>query len=182
MARAQQRSWRRGKTLVGVASGGARVSVLFEGSARTLLLLHAVVGFAAVFTVTHHAVSAFSYAVRRPVQRQLQRFGWMAPASVMLQALFGLALYPTYRVRVRLADLERTAPRVVQLFDLKEHFSALALALVVAAALAGRALPSPAPAAEARSVAALSFCGAALVWTAALIGLYVTSRHPVGAP
>ena len=158
------------------------MSVAFEGSARTLLLLHSVVGFAAVFTVTHHAVSALSSAMGRPVQRQLQRFGWMAPATLVLQGLFGLALYPTYRVRVRFADLERTAPRVVQLFDLKEHLSALALAVVVAAALAGRALPSVAPAAEARSIAALSGCGAALVWSAALIGLYVTARHPVGAP
>lgn len=158
------------------------MSVAFEGSARTLLLLHAIIGFAAVFTVTHHAVSAFSCALGHPVHRQLQRFGWMAPAFVVLQALFGLALYPTYRVRVRFADLERSAPRVVQLFDLKEHLSALALALVVAAALAGRALPSPAPAGEARSVAALSGCGAALVWVAALIGLYVTARHPVGLP
>ena len=158
------------------------MKVLFEGGARTLLILHAVVGFTAVFTVTHHAVSAFACAMRRPAQRQLKRFGWMAPASVVLQALFGLALYPTYRVRVRLADLERTAPGAVQLFDCKEHLSALALALVVAAALAGRSLPSPAPAAEARSVAALSGCGATLVWAAAVIGLYVTARHPVGIP
>jgi len=57
------------------------------------------------------------------VQRQLQRFGWMASASIVAQALFGLALYPVYRVRVRFADLERSAPAVVQLFDLKEHLS-----------------------------------------------------------
>jgi len=158
------------------------VTVLFERSARALLLVHAVLGFTAVFAVTHHAVSALLAARGRPVQRQLQCFGWMAPASIVAQALFGLALYPVYRVRVRFADLERTAPAVVQLFDLKEHLSALALALVIAASVAGRALQADAPVAEARSVAALSWCGAALVWAAALIGLYVTARHPVGAP
>ena len=158
------------------------MTVIFEPAARALLLLHAVLGFTAVFTTTHHAVSSFLAARGRAVQRQLRSFGWMAPASLLAQALSGLALYPVYRVRVRFADLERSAPAVVQLFDLKEHLSALSLALVVGASLAGRALPSQAPLAEARSVAALSACGAALVWCAALIGLYVTARHPVGAP
>jgi hypothetical protein len=158
------------------------VTVLFEGSARALLLVHAVLGFTAVFATTHHAVSAFLAALGRPVQRQLRRFGWMASTSILAQALFGLLLYPAYRVRVRFADLERSAPAVVQLFDLKEHLSALALALVVGASFAGRALQEDAPAAESRAVAALSGSGAALVWTAAMIGLYVTARHPVGAP
>ncbi|MFL5310717.1 MAG: hypothetical protein ACJ79H_09735 [Myxococcales bacterium] len=158
------------------------MTVLFEGSARALLLVHAVLGFTAVFATTHHAVSALLAALGRPVQRQLQRFGWMASTSLVAQAFFGLLLYPAYRVRVRFADLERSAPAVVQLFDLKEHLSALALALVVGASFAGRALPGNAPAAESRAVAALSGSGAALVWAAALIGLYVTARHPVGAP
>jgi hypothetical protein len=162
------------------AAGGARVTVIFESGARSLLLVHAVLGFTAVFAATHHAASAISAARGRPAQRQLRRFGWMASGSVVGQALFGLALYPAYRVRVRLADLERSAPAVAQLFDLKEHLSALALVLVVGASFAGRALSRDAPAAESRAVAALSGTGAALVWAAALMGLYVTSRHPVG--
>jgi len=158
------------------------VTVVFEGGARALLLVHAVLGFTAVFATTHQAVSAFLAARGRSVQRQLQRFGWMASASIVAQAIFGLALYPAYRVRVRFADLTLRAPAVVQLFDLKEHLSALALALVLGASFAGRALQPDAPAAESRAVAALSGCGAALVWAAALIGLYVTARHPVGTP
>ena len=79
-------------------------------------------------------------------------------------------------MRVRAADLERSAPFVVQLFDFKEHLSALALALVIAAALAGQ----KEQAAGARwPVAALSCTGAAFLWTAAIIGLYVSARHPV---
>jgi hypothetical protein len=158
------------------------MTVVFEQSARALLVVHAVLGFTAVFTATHHAASSLLAALGRDVRRQLRRFGWMAPASVAAQAIFGLALYPVYRVRVRFADLQQNAPIVVQLFDLKEHFAALALALVAAASFAGRALQAGAPRSQARSVAALSLAGAALVWSAALIGLYVTARHPVGAP
>jgi hypothetical protein len=153
------------------------VTVLFEGVARPLLIVHAVLGFAAVFSVTHHAAHAILSALGRGQARALKRFAWIAPATLLAQAACGLAIYPVYRVRVRAADLERSAPMAVQLFDLKEHLAALALALVIAAALAGRD-SNDAP--EARwPVAALSATGALFVWTAAIIGLYVTARHPL---
>ena len=158
------------------------MNVVLEHSARPLLIAHAILGFAAVFAATHHAVSALLGALGRPVLGQLRRFGWIAPAAFLSQALFGLTLYPAYRVRVAFADFEHSAPQVAQLCDLKEHCAALALVLVVAASFAGRALPRHAPMGEARSVAALSTCGAALTWVAAVIGLYVTARHPVGLP
>lgn len=152
------------------------MTLLFERSARALLVLHAVLGFAAVFAVTHHAAHAVLSAAGRAQVRELRRFGWIAPLTLLAQELCGLALYPVYRVRVRAADLERSAPALVQLFDLKEHLSALALALVVAAAVAGRAGQEP----PGRwPVAALSCAGAAFVWIAAVIGLFVTARHAV---
>jgi hypothetical protein len=154
------------------------VNVIFEGAARTLLLAHALLGFTALFAGTHHAAHAVLSAAGRSQARALRRFAWIAPAAVIAQALCGLAIYPVYRVRVRAADLERSAPFVVQLFDFKEHLSALALALVVVAALAGRSSTEASP--QARwSIAALSCTGAAFLWAAAIIGLYVTARHPV---
>jgi len=158
------------------------MNVVLEGSARSLLIAHAILGFAAVFAATHHAVSALLGAAGRPVRGQLRRFGWIAPVAFLSQALFGLALYPSYRVRIAFGDLEHSAPRVAQLFEVKEHCAALALILVVAASFAGRALTRHAAMGELRSVAALSTCGAALTWVAAVIGLYVTARHPVGLP
>jgi hypothetical protein len=96
---------------------------------------------------------------------------------MFVQSALGLLLYPAYRIEVRAADFDRHAPFVAALFDLKEHLGALSLALVVAAALAGR---RPQEGSARISVAALSCTGAALVWAAALLGLYVTGRHPVG--
>ena len=154
------------------------MSVVFEGAARTLLLLHAVLGFAAVFAGTHHAAHAILAALGKPQAKALQRFGWIAPLCVVAQALCGLALYPVYRVRVRAADLDRNAPMVAQLFDFKEHLAALALVLVIVAALSGRNA-ADAPAQSRWPVAALSSTGAAFLWVAAIIGLYVTARHPV---
>ena len=146
-------------------------------SDRALLILHGVLGFAAVMAATHHAAHTVLSALDRPQARALRRFGWIAPAAVIAQAACGLLLYPAYRIHVRAADLDHNAPAVAQLFDLKEHLSALALALVIAAALAGRAADPPR---EARwPIAALSCTAAAFLWFAAIVGLYVTARHPV---
>jgi hypothetical protein len=147
-------------------------------SDRAVLLAHAVFGFTAVMAASHHAAHAVLSALGRPSQaRALRRFGWIAPAALLAQAAFGLALYPAYRVQVRAADLDRNAPAVARLFDFKEHLAALALALVIGAALAGRGNDQRA---EGRwPLAALSCTGAAFLWAATLIGLYVTARHPV---
>jgi hypothetical protein len=142
---------------------------------RALLLAHAVLGFAAVFAGTHHAAHAVVSALGRPQRRALRRFAFLTPAAVLAQAVCGLAIYPAYRMRVRV-DFDLRAPFVAQLFELKEHFAALALAVVIAASAAGGIDQRP----QARwPIAALSCVGAALLWTAAILGLYVTARHPL---
>jgi hypothetical protein len=143
-------------------------------SDRALLIWHALLAFTAVFAATHHAAHAVLAAVGQQQARALRRFGWIAAAAVLLQALCGLAIYPAYRVRVRAADFDLHAPAVAQLFDFKEHVAALALALVVGAALAGRRDEEPR-----WPLAALSCTGAAFLWVATVIGLYVTARHPL---
>ena len=169
------------------APGAAQL--FLEPAARTLLLLHAMVGFTALFSCTHHAVYAL-LSLRGPTRApQMMRFGWIAPTALGVQILLGLLLYPTYRVRVRAEHFDReNLLALSQLFDFKEHSAALALPLCLAAALVGRALARDRSLEAvqrtqvARGVAALSLTGAALVWSAALIGLYITMRHPVGMP
>ena len=145
-------------------------------SDRALLIDHAVLGFAALFAATHHAAYAVLAAAGRPRRRALRRFMWIAPAAILAQAVLGLAIYPGYRIRVRAMDFDQTAPALVRLFEFKEHLAALAIALVIGASLAGgmdRGAGSRWP------VAAVSCTGAAFLWAAALIGLYVTASHPL---
>jgi hypothetical protein len=160
-----------------------------EPAARGLLILHATVGFTAVLSCTHHAVYSVLSVYGKKRAPQLLRFGWIAPLALSVQVLLGLVLYPTYRVRVRGAHFDREGLQwLSQLFDFKEHAAALAFALMLAAALSGRAfardgsLDASARARVSRGVAALSCAASALVWCAALIGLYITARHPVGTP
>src|SRR5207302_8655126 len=93
---------------------GAGTSRPREGRAvRALLLVHAVLGFTAVFAATHLAVYAL-LAARRGAGSGLRRFSWIAPAAALPQFALGLILYPAYRLRVRLPDLDKNAPRVAQ--------------------------------------------------------------------
>lgn len=146
---------------------------------RALLILHTIFAFVALLAATHLAIHATLSALGRPQTSALLRFGWIAPATLLVQAVLGLAIYPAYRVTVRAPDFDRNAPFVAALFDFKEHLAALALPLVVGAALAARA------AATERGrwpTAALSGAGAAFLWITGVIGLYVTARHPLGMP
>jgi hypothetical protein len=160
-------------------------AVLLEGLARPLLLAHAVLGFTAVGAATHLAVYAL-LAVRGRSLKGLQRFAWIAPASVIPQFGLGLLLYPAYRIHVRAADFDKNAPHLTQLFDFKEHLAAVGLALVVGGALLARGVarqePAGAPSGLRGAIAALAVSGASLIWIVALVGLYVTARHPVGPP
>ena len=132
-----------------------------------VLLAHAVLGFFAVAAGTAQAAFAL-------VQRPRRDLGLLAAAAVFAQVALGLWLYPAYRLQVRAADLERSAPALVQLFDFKEHLAALSLALIAGALLAGREEQ------EARwPLAALWCTGAAFLWLAAVVGVLVTSRHAV---
>ena len=158
-------------------------ALLLESLARPLLLLHATLGFTAVGATTHLAVYSWLAARGQRRTAALRRFAWLAPLAVVSQVLVGLVLYPTYRVRVRALHLDREAPVVVQLFDFKEHLAALAVVLVLGAALVARLRPDesmPGSGQVAKATAALSITAAALVWTVALIGLYVTAVRPVG--
>ncbi len=157
-------------------------AVLLERHARALLLVHAVLGFAAVFSATHLAAYAL-LALRGKGASGLRRFSWIAPLLVAPQFALGLALYPAYRVHVRAADFDRNAPFVAQLFDFKEHLAFLGLILVLGAALLSRfTLREPNDTGLRPALAALSCSGAVLLWAVALLGLYVTARHPLGSP
>ena len=159
--------------------------VFLEGFARPTLILHAILGVTAVGAATHLAVYAL-FALRGRAGSGLRRFAWLAPALAVPQFAVGLCLYPVYRLRVRVEDFDKNAPFVAQLFDLKEHLAAIGLALLIAAAVLAR-IVSRRTSEGGRSdfapaLAAVSGSSAALLWAVAILGLYVTARHPVGMP
>ena len=169
--------------------------MLFEGHARLLLVVHALLGGTLVALTTHHLVWIIrSRRVRRSGE---PRFALLASVFFCLTFLLGSVVYPTYRVRVRAELLDspaavsreigaRTAPspsfaapRVARLFDVKEHLVALGLfASLALYGLSRRASPAD-PEARILYVGLASFC-CATTWCGVVIGLYTASIRAVG--
>ncbi len=150
-----------------------------QDAARFTLILHAVVGMAAVGAATHLATYSIGlWRGKEPWRWHVRLFGLIVPILFLSQFAIGLLLYPVYRVTVRVPYLDVKAPLVSALFDIKEHCAALAVPLLIVASLLAR---RPAAKDVRRIGALLAVVGAALVWLVALLGLYVTSYRAVGA-
>lgn len=81
--------------------------VLFEQYAAALLTMHAIFALMTVALSTH-----LVFWLRKTLRgqsgkrRSLVRFAWLSAAAYGITILLGLALYPTYRVRVRAEYLD----------------------------------------------------------------------------
>jgi hypothetical protein len=156
---------------------------------RFLLVVHAIVGGLAVATTTHLVVWSYPSLSRRPTRtRGIRTFALWAMVSYIAQLVLGNVLYPAYKVRVRMGYLEERSAAgqnlgwVSRVFDWKEHWVAIGLPLlVVAFVLSGRRAPSTAPLEWPRAVFFCALGAAVCAWTAAIIGLLVTSVRSVGA-
>ena len=104
-----------------------------------LLILHGIFSVFLLGAVTHHALSVFW--PRRPGQTDLlARAGGVNSAGYVqtiiilyvIEFTLGALLYPTYRVLARppLQDLQLTY--VIGLFEVKENFAAIVLAMLPA--------------------------------------------------
>jgi len=81
--------------------------VLSEAAARWLLVLHTMLGAAAVGAATHLVIWVRRYVRGQHGRRRaVRRFAWLALALHAAAFLAGNVVYPTYRVEVRAAYLE----------------------------------------------------------------------------
>lgn len=121
--------------------------MLTEAAARWLLVVHTVVGAAAVGAATHLVIWT-----RRLVRgddgrlRATRRFAWIVLACQAAAFLAGNAMYPTYKVEVRAAYLENReaitadqAAHAAQLARLAAHEAAPAPELSATGAVIKRA-------------------------------------------
>ena len=152
------------------------LTVLAEWPARFALVAHALLGAATIAVSTHLVVWTYPLLFGRPARTRA--IGWFAATGALLYAAqfaLGILLYPTYKVRVA-AELAETswAPR---LFEVKEHWVALGLPLLLAAwVLARRGRDAS------RLLFACAFGAAICAWSGGIIGLMVTSARSIASP
>jgi len=83
--------------------------MLTEAAARWVLVLHTVLGLAAVGAATHLVVWLRRLATRNGALPAVRRFAWLTLALQVGAFLAGNLMYPTYKVQVRAAYLESPA-------------------------------------------------------------------------
>ena len=151
------------------------------GARRLLLVLHAGASIVLVGSATHHALRMRFYLRGDFSRVALERlYARVVAVSYALTFTFGALLYPSFRVHVRAAFLDASAPDYARLFDVKEFYAAVAL--VVALSLGGSSYvlePKEEPE-LARVYAWASVLVACVVWFEVIAGLLVTSVRGVG--
>ena len=84
--------------------------MLTQDAARWMLLLHTIVGVAAVGAATHLVLWLRKYLNGQSGKRRaVVRFAWLVLALQLAAFIAGNVMYPTYKVEVRAAYLENAA-------------------------------------------------------------------------
>ena len=181
--------------------------MIFEHWARALLVLHTVLAGVLLGASTHQLVWSRHYLRGRFARAEVERrtAQWTG-VCFALSFVVGAALYPTYKVRVRVEYLdaptaiaEESALRqthaqgkpsatptssdltwVGRLFDVKEHAVALGAAAALLLALLARFSHPKDHAAATTLYLGLSLFVCASAWSGALVGIVVASYRAVG--
>lgn len=155
--------------------------VFLHGARRLLLLLHAAGSVVLIGASTHHALQMRHLLAGRFDRAGLARlYAQVVSAAYVITFALGALLYPSYRVFVRGLWLERNAPAYAGLFDVKEVYASLTLAVAVGLGMVARVIRPEQDRAIARVYAAMSFIVCAVVWFNVIAGILVTSVRGAG--
>jgi len=102
-------------------------------------IAHLLLGVLLLGAVTHHAwlLARGNFQDRT---RQVRRYAFWASLAYTLCLLWGIWVYPAFRVYVRAAYQDTQAPWATGLFEIKEHWAALGLAVLPFYYLSSRSL------------------------------------------
>ena len=116
--------------------------VVFEPIAKILLILHTISTIILVGAVTHNFFLMIGYfrgnISRIKLHNRYVRYGFAS--FIFTYLLTGALIYPTFRVRVRYDYLDKNLPWLTGLFEIKEHWMSMALAIFISYYLLNRFL------------------------------------------
>jgi hypothetical protein len=149
-----------------------------------LLIVHGLLAVALLGAITHQAMSVWLPA-KKPATNFPARFRAVAGASyvnaiiVLYVCTFvlGAAIYPEYRVNIRVVIEQMEAWAENGAFELKEHFAAVGMAMLPAYWYFWRQPPDQ----HGRTRAALTALLAFIVWWNFLVGHVLNNMRGFGA-
>lgn len=153
--------------------------IAFAGSARLLVLMHALAAIVVVGASTHHAIIAFGYLRGRYKVRLGRIYAATVAVSYAITFVLGLLAYPSFRYHARALYLDRYEVWASNLFDTKENFAALGLPLVLAVLVLSRVMDPKEDRGLLRAYASFVILIAAIVWFSTISGLLITMAKGV---
>ncbi|MBC8402299.1 MAG: hypothetical protein H8E14_12490 [Candidatus Marinimicrobia bacterium] len=105
-------------------------TVFLESIAKILLFLHLVAIFVLVGSMGHSLVIIVQYCFGNFIKEAKEGlYMKMSFWAYLITFLTGSIIYPTFRVRVRAEYLDHLLPWATGLFEVKEHWAAIGMAL-----------------------------------------------------
>lgn len=105
------------------------------------VVVHLLLGVLLLGAITHHAWLVVCGKIRDRA-RQVRRYAFWASLAYLVCFLWGIWIYPSFRYYVRAAHQDAQAPWATGLFEIKEHWAALGLAVLPFYYLSSRSLKS----------------------------------------
>jgi hypothetical protein len=149
-------------------------------AAKVLLILHAAAAIALVGATVHYGILAVSYLRGRYYRIDLHRtylkiICYLYPLTFAL----GLILYPRFRVHVRADYMDKEAPYGTLFFEIKEHWLAVGLAILIALLALSRNIQISKPTAVTHLYNMLGIVLTVVVLFAVFTGLVLVSVRSV---
>jgi hypothetical protein len=149
--------------------------VFLETAYRPLVIAHLVATGVLLGTMTHNLVHVAGYVRGRfgPKRREERHTGYMLWSYAVVYGI-GALVYPAFRVHMRHEYLDKSLPWATGIFEVKEHWGALALAMLAAYFCMRRAFDPEEERAKLWVYAPFCVLVNAIVWWKAIVGGLLT--------
>lgn len=141
------------------------------------MLLHGLVAIVLIGSTTHNGwLAILALRGRRPLLRRIKLYCRVSWVAYLLTFTFGLLIYPVFRAAVR-THFDADLPLATGFFELKEHWSAIGLALVAYQRMSLAELTDGS--ANRRFFMWSVVCVMSIVWGSLLVGATLAALEPV---
>lgn len=147
---------------------------------KPLLLLHTLVAILLLGSMTHNVLLVVPYLWGTFKKVKLEKlYVKVGFVSYLMTFGFGALVYPNYRYHVRERYFDSQLPWASNLFDIKEHWAAIGLALFVAFLLISRVIDPKQDRQMLGFYVFLSVSLALIIWFNLISGLLLVSYRSV---
>ncbi len=149
--------------------------VFCEGMYEVLLLSHLIATFALIGAASHNLWCVLRYVRGRFVRQATElRFMKLAMVSYVFVYFFGVFIYPAFRVYIRGEYFDEFLHWAPGLFEVKEHWAAIGLALFVVVYLLRRSFEPEREREKLFLYVPLCVIVNVIAWYTTLAGAYLT--------